>query len=186
MEERYSLGVPGSSLTVREEGARAVFTAELPDDGRGLYKAYLTGAGGQLLLGTLMPDKGKLRLHRGFSVGELRQKGFWPPVGGEARLAFSFAQEALRKPSQPQGWQKENEPARLLGDRLLKQSAGRLERALIRREESGFALAAPWRADGAFPLTPLFCFAKVEMLGKESWAVFHFNEKGCPIFPDGE
>ena len=54
---------------------------------------------------------------------------------------------------------------------------------LLRREEDGFSLALPFRTDRRFPLTPLFCFAKVESLGEEHYAIFCFNRCGCPRPP---
>ena len=49
----------------------------------------------------------------------------------------------------------------------------------------GFSLALPWRAGGEFPLTPLFCFARLERLDGGDWLVFSFNSRGCPMFPPG-
>lgn len=182
METRFALGAAGGALTVREEGGRAVFEAVLPDDRRGLYKVWLTGRGGQFLLGTLMPENARLRLHRTLPVAELERHGVWPLTGAQARLAFPFGEG---ESTPPKGWRWEREPGRLLGDRLLRQSAVRLGRAALRREEDGFSLALPWRAGGEFPLTPLFCFARLERLDGGEWLVFSFNRRGCPMFPPG-
>lgn len=183
MEQRFQLGRPGGVLTVRDEGAKAVFEAQMPDDRQGLYKVYLTGGGGSLLLGTLMPENGALRLRRTLTVAELKQKGCWPVTRGEARLAYSFG--AAEQSGIP-GWTRENDPARLMGDRVLAHAAAELRGALLRREAGGFALAAPVEQSGGFPMSPLFCFAHVETLQGRPYAVFHFNAHGCPIFPNRE
>ena len=43
LEQRIALAGGLGSLTLREEGPRLWARAELPDDGRGLYKVWLTG-----------------------------------------------------------------------------------------------------------------------------------------------
>lgn len=184
METRLALEREGGRLAVRQEGARAVLEAERQDDGRGLYKVWLTGRGRELLLGTLMPEGGRLRLLRTLPIGELERQGLWPVERAESRLAFSFS--GAGQPAPPPGWSWERDGARLLGDPLLRAAAGRLRRALFRREGEGFALAAPWRSGEEFPLTPLFCFAHPAELAGERWAVFHFSRRGCPVFPERE
>ena len=144
MEERYALAEGKGRLTVRAAEGRVACEAMLPDDGRGLYKAYLSGPQGRFPLGALLPEGGTLVLRRTLSVGELERRGVWPPTGGGVELA---------------------------------------EGALLRREEDGFSLALPFRTDRRFPLTPLFCFAKVENLGEEHYAIFCFNRCGCPRPP---
>lgn len=182
METRLSLEGEGGRLTVRREGLRAVLEAERQDDGRGLYKVWLPGRGGGILLGTLMPEGGRLHLRRSLPVGELERLGLWPVERAESRLVFSFGREGQRTP--PPGWSWERDPARLLGDPLLRAAAGKLRCVISRREEGGFALAAPWRSDREFPLSLLFCFAHGAELAGERWAVFHFNCRGCPVFPE--
>ena len=100
MEQRFALDGGVGALSVREEGPRASIAAERPDDGRGLYKAYLRGRGGSVLLGTMTPENGRLLVRRTFSLDELRRRGAWPVLGGAAELAFSFRGEE----TPPQGW----------------------------------------------------------------------------------
>ncbi len=184
MEERFGLGRPGAALLVREEGLQASFEAGMPDDKQGLYKVYITGRGGSMLLGTLMPEGGRLFLRRGFPIAELTRKGVWPVTAGEVKLSFPFGaprqQSNLHSPVP--GWVREENPARLMGDRVLARSAGELRGALFRRGEDGFSLAAPLEKERAFPLTPLFCFAHLEKLSEKNYIIFHFNSKGCPVF----
>lgn len=45
-------------VTVRQEGEQALCQAMGPLEGYGLYKAWLRGAGGKVLLGTLIPEGG--------------------------------------------------------------------------------------------------------------------------------
>ncbi len=178
MERRFSLAEGRGWLTVREEGSRAVCAAQLPDDSKGLYKCWLTGRGGKALLGTFVPQGGVLRLERTLSVGELERQGAWPPEGGQAVLAFSFD----GRERAPAGWRREEQPGRLMGEPLLAGSAS--GPALIRREERGFLLAYPYRPDRPFPLTPLFCFARLERLEGRDYLCFPFRPGGCPRLED--
>lgn len=176
MAERFSLAEGKGWLTVDTEGNRVVCSAQLAADGKGLYKCWLTGAGGKALLGTLIPEGEVLRLRRTLSVAELKGHGVWPPTGAEAVLAFSFSE---KKAGSPQGWHRENNPARLMGEPLLARAAGE-GRALFRQEAGGFCLAYHFRTDRPFPLTPLFCFARLERLEGEDYVVFSFRPSGCP------
>ena len=144
MERRFSLWEGRGWLTVREEKNRAVCAAQLPNDGKGLYKCWLTGGGGKALLGTFVPQGGVLRLERTLTISELERQGAWPPEGGQAVLAFSFdGAEKL-----PAGWQREDNPGRLMGEPLL--AAAARGPALIRRDENGFLLAYLYRKDRPF------------------------------------
>ena len=89
MEELEMRG--GGVLRLRQEGPRLHIEAERPEDGRGLYKVWLHGdQGGKLLLGTLAPEGGRLRLRRTLTVSALERAGCWPQLRAAAVLAFSF------------------------------------------------------------------------------------------------
>ena len=185
MERCYPLAGGKGSLRLREEGLRVQLWAKLPDDGRGLYKVWLTGGGGELLLGTLLPEGGVLRLRRTIPLSQLRRQGLWPPSGAEIRLYYAFGGPAGEGERPHAGWTREDNPARLMGERLLKECAATLKGGLTRREGEGFVLALPWEPGGVFPLTPLFCFASAERMGGRGYAVFRFNGRGCPRLPEG-
>ena len=105
-------------LTVRAELRR----------GEGLYKLWLQGDGGGLLLGTPAPEGRWLTLCRRISIAQARRAGVWPPTGAAALLTFPY------DPKRP------------------------------------------------FPLTAVFCFARVEG-GQGS---LRFDESGWPVMPAGE
>ena len=56
MEQRFPMeqGV----LRCRQVGDRAELTMEVPGPGQGLYRGYALGEGGQMDLGTLLPEGG--------------------------------------------------------------------------------------------------------------------------------
>lgn len=178
MEGRFSLAEGRGWLAIQEEHGRVRCEAQLPNDGKGLYKGWLTGPGGKALLGTFVPQGKHLRLERTLSTDELKRQGAWPPEGAQAVLAFSFGGE--RQP--PRGWTRESAPGRLMGEPLLAAAAG--GPALVRREEGGFSLAYPYRPDRPFPLIPLFCFARLEELDGKVYLRFPFRPGGCPRLED--
>ena len=144
-----------------------------PNDGRGLYKVWLHGQGGRLLLGTLAPEGDGLRLRRRLSRSELESSGCWPVTGGETVLAFAFERDV---------WKREEHPERLLRDGVLR-SAVRGQSMLLWRREGGFYLAASFDPARPFPLVPLFCFAKIQRVEGKSYAVFYFDREGNPSVP---
>ena len=71
---RIPLRRPEGTVQVREEGLQAVISARAADDGGGLYKLHLLGKEGNLLLGTMLPEWGVLRLRRTIPVDQLRRQ----------------------------------------------------------------------------------------------------------------
>ena len=91
MEERLNMR-GGGTLTLHQDGPRVHMEAERPSDGLGLYKVWLHGNhGGKFLLGTLVPERGQLRLGRTLSVSTLEQAGCWPSPSRPAAPAGGIA-----------------------------------------------------------------------------------------------
>ena len=163
----------GGRLDIKEEGGFVRCEATRPNDGRGIYKVWLTGNMGELLLGTLVPEQGELRLCRRVSRDSLERAGCWPIAGGRCVLAFSF---------QRGDWVRESAERRL-ADPVLRQSARGLS-ALVLGEKDGFRLALPFDSTRPFCLTPAFCFARVERVEGRLCAVFSFDGQGRPRIED--
>lgn len=171
----------GGTLLLREEGALVQLQVTRPDDKRGLYKVWIRGPGGRLLLGTLIPEGSSLYLRRRLSRCELERSGCWPIAGGETVLAFSFERGT---------WNREEHPERLVRDAVLRQTL-RGRHMFLRRGEGGFCLAASFDTAQPFPITPLFCLAKMDRTEHGNQVVFWFDREGNPILPhnrrdDGE
>ena len=56
----------------------------------GLCKLWLLGERGKLFLGTMIPEKGLLRLGRRLSMREVMEAGVWPTLGVEAELIWEL------------------------------------------------------------------------------------------------
>ena len=181
MEERFSLAEGRGWLTAWETGDKVCLEADLPDDRQGLYKVYLTGRQGRFPLGALVPEGNSLQLRRTLSRRTLEQAGVWPPQGAELSLAYRPGRSPSR--SCPEDWREAPDPARLFKDAVLIRAMAQTRRALLRRQEKGFQLALLWPEGTAFPLCPLFCFARLQSLGGERYAVFWFDAEGWPILP---
>ncbi len=162
----------GGTLALWEEGTLVHLQVRRQDDGRGLYKVWIHGPGGRRLLGTLVPEGGRLCLYRRLSRGELEREGGWPVTGGETVLAFSFGQD---------GWVMEEHPERLVKDVVLRQAL-KGKAVLLRRQESGFRLSASFDTARPFTLTPLFCLSKVE----GGRVIFFFDREGNPAVPHND
>lgn len=172
----WSFEGPDGVVTVRQEGNRAVCQAMRSQDNNGLYKAWLHGAGEKVLLGTLIPEGGALRLRRVMEVEVLERQGAWPPSGGEIVMAYSFSAESAPPPK----WCWTDCPRRLLEDPVLSQSLQGTRRALLNRDLEGFFLAFPWSCHEPFPIPPLFCLARLQNLSGKRYVVFRFSRQGSP------
>ena len=69
-------------------GARTEITASMADPGDGLYRAFLTGEQGELPLGVLAPEEGRLSVRRRLYNRDVEQLGRLHR--GEARRSFRF------------------------------------------------------------------------------------------------
>lgn len=166
----------GGTLTLQQEGAWVRIQAQRKDDGRGLYKVWVHGRSGQMLLGTLAPEGGQLCLRRRLSCSELERCGCWPVTGGRSVLAFSFRRDAGTR---------EDHPEQLVQDAVLRQAL-RGKSVLLRRTEGGFQLLLPFEVGQPFPLVPLFCLSKLQTVEGQRYAVFFFDREGKPMQPCGD
>lgn len=147
--------------SVTEQGPRVAIEVRCRDKGDGLYKAYAVGAGGSVLLGTMMPENGILCLRRTLTVDSLKRQDIWPVKGVECRLSHPFREKC---------------PAIPWIDEVLRRSARRLPRHTVQRSGEGFVLIVPFDPRGPFPLVPLFCLSREE----NGRLIFTFREDGTP------
>ncbi|MEA4955975.1 MAG: hypothetical protein VB096_10785 [Pseudoflavonifractor sp.] len=174
----WSFDSPGGAVTVRREGDQAICQAIRASDGGGLYKAWLHGEEKRVLLGTLIPEGGALRLRRALPIAQLERRGVWPPVGAEI-----LPTEPAGEIRPPVGWSWVDCPGRLMRDPAAAVAGRKLTRALLRRYENGFELAFPFNPAESFPLAPLFCLGRLERLDRVWHILFSFSSRGCPELP---
>lgn len=182
MEGKFNLAQGCGHWRVQEQGEELWIYIEQGDDRRGLYKGYIEGGGGRYMLGTLMPEGDKLVLKRRLLRKDLTNRGVWPIQSCGVVLAYATPPVACSPKSQSLSleWRREPCPENLLGDRLLSCCAQGHRGTLVRRRGEGFQMAFPFRPQGEFPLQPLFCLARVQKIEGRWYALYSFNQKGCP------
>ena len=167
----------GGELHLCQTGDRAELTAVRKPDGRGLYKVWMSGPGeNPVLLGTLAPENGWLRLRKVFPIAELRRQGCWPVRRARCILAFAFQKNSPNQPDD--GWYCEPHPEKLLRDpELARQVHGPM---LCSRQDTNFRLAAEFRTDKPVPLQSLICFVKFKKIRGKIHIIWDFTADGIP------
>ena len=168
----------GGYLELRQEGAQVHLSVWRGMDGAGLYKAWLRGSGPDFLLGTLMPEGGCLKLQRTLSLDTLKRVGCWPISSGKTAMSFHFTDPANKSFSSRWHW--EHRPSARFSDPLLAESAASWGSMLLRDVEQGFQLAALFDPKRPFPITMLFCLARVSQVDGQPHVVFTFHSDGTP------
>lgn len=172
--DKYPLlleGRPAGELNTEQEGLYTWFTARCPLRS-GLWCAWAVGDRGELRLGVLEPEgRQEAVLRRRFS-GRLTA-----PLGrllrGEVRPA------GVRE---PEGWEPAPDPAGLFRVPWLRQRLKGAQGALTRRAGEVRYLALPYDARRPFPLTTLFCFARLRRIGPSAYVVYAFDGQERPVF----
>lgn len=168
----------GGRIRQWEDGGRVHFRCEIPTRRDGLYKVWLRGDGGEMLLGTPTPEGESMCLCRTVSREELRRCGCWPVRSARCVMAYPFRQQ--RQPDD--GWYWEQDPARFV-DRETRE-LGVWRRMLCRKGEGYVELACCAVGAVPMPLVHLFCLADVRQLRGEKYMVWRFSSDGTPSFPE--
>lgn len=167
----YCRGSVSGRATMREIDGRLEILGEMPDPGDGLYRAVLAGERGELSLGVLEPQEGKLVLRRRPALCDIAPLGAVRSI----RIVCSFP---FRKKTQ---WHQTSRPEELFRDPFLRERAARQPLAWWQREDGRLTVAFPLKPDAAFPLEALFCFARAAYAAENLCAVFTFDASDVPI-----
>ena len=161
-------GTACGEMTVTQEGLYLQFHARAALNGKVIPRIYLKGERGELLLGVAEPAEGGYLLRRRLSVGAVE------PLG-----ALQWAQVSV---------QGEKEDAwRALGGEEV-QLCRRycsvlppLQNGLFRLHFGVREIAFPCGEGMPFPMTGIFCLARVVKIRGREYAVFSFDQRGEPI-----
>lgn len=164
-------GRPAGELTAEREGLYTCFSARCPLPEEGLWCAWAVGDQSELRLGVLEPEGSQGIIRRRFS-GRLTA-----PLG---RLLRGEVRPAGAK--QPETWEPAPAPDRLFRAPWLRQRLRGAQGALLRREGEARYLALPYDPAKPFPLTTLFCFARLRSIGGAAYVVFGFDGQDRPVF----
>ena len=166
----------GGRLRLWEDGGRVCFRCEDELHRDGLYKVWICGDRGEMLLGTMTPESGRLLLCRTVSREELRRCGCWPVRSARCVMAYPFQQRR-----QGDGWYWEENPRRLVDEETRK--LGEWRRMLCRKGEDFSELAWPVKNGESLPLSHLFCLACPQRIRGELCLIWRFDGQGQPCFP---
>ena len=117
-------------------------------------------------------------------AGALRRTGGHPaavlrrltaPIG---RLQWGEIRPA--HPAEPGNWTPLTAPETRFRDPWLCRELREADGALTRTEAGRRYAAVPYDPARPFPLTPLFCFARIRRIGSRDYAVFAFDDRGDP------
>lgn len=164
-------GRAAGELTAEREGLYTWFSARCPLPGEGLWSAWAVGDRGELRLGVLEPEGNQGFIRRRFS-GRLTA-----PLG---RLLRGEVRPAGAKRSET--WEPVPDPEQLFRAPWLRRRLKGAQGALLRRAGETRYLALPYDPAKPFPLTTLFCFARLRSVGGTACVVYAFDEQDRPVF----
>lgn len=156
-------------LTVEVESLYSCFAVQCRLPWPGLWCVWLVGEKGELRLGVPEPQGDGAYIRRRFSnrmtapLGRLLRGELRPAASAEAAPWEPAACESFRTP-----W---------LRQRLQKTSG-----VLTRQSGRCRFLAVPYDEKRPFPLSPLFCFARIRQIAGEMYAIFAFDGAEWPVF----
>lgn len=153
-------------------GARTEIRTSMDDPGDGLYRAFLLGERGELPLGVLAPEDGRLTVCRRLYNRDVAALG--KLLRGEARRSFRFEETGLC-------WRETCCPAQLFHSRFLIDRLRSAGRGWWRREGSVLLLALPLEEGKPFPLEALFCLGRIQRVEGSRCVVYAFREEE-PVF----
>ena len=164
-------GKPTGELTAEREGLYTWFSARCPLRPDGLWCAWAVGDRGELRLGVLEPEGAQGHIRRRFSGRLTAPLGRLPR--GEVRPAGA---------KEPENWEPAPAPEQLFRAPWLRQRLSGVQGARVRRAGETRYLALPYDRAKPFPLTTLFCFARLRNLGEGAYVVYAFDKQDRPIF----
>ena len=169
------------SLPVLLEGKKC---GELLAEERGLYifyravcdlkadiepmRLFVVGEQGELRLGVIQPENGKFILCRQISARETAAAG--------RILRCELRSDVSGEPE----WERVVEPEKLFRDPALKRHLRNGTDVLIRRSSDRCFVALPFDVRRPFPMTDLFCLARVRRIRQRPYAVFCFDRQEKP------
>ena len=164
-------GRPAGELIAEREALYTWFEARCPLPGEGLWCAWAVGDLGELRLGILEPVGDLASIRRRFSAR------LTDPLG---RLQWGEIRPAC--PAETGAWTPLTAPEALFRVPGLRRELGRTPGVLIRDRGDRRDVAVPYDPARPFPLTALFCFARICRIGGRDYAVFSFDREERPVF----
>ena len=157
-------------LTVEQAGLYTWFDCRCRLPGEGLWCAWAVGEGGELRLGVLEPNGDRAVIRRRFS-GRMAE-----PLGRLIRGELRPAAERTNT------WSPVQTPETLFRTPWLRRELKGVTGTLTRTENGRTLLALPYDRTRPFPLTRLFCFARLRGIRGGEYLVFCLDGNETPRF----
>lgn len=156
-------------LWVEERGLYICYRAvcDLKPD-IGPMRLFVVGEQGELRLGVIQPEDGAFVLRRQISVREAASAG--------RILRCELHSDVSLEPE----WERAVEPEKLFRDPALKRHLQNGTDVLIRRSSDRCFVALPFDVRRPFPMTDLFCLARIRRIRQRQYAVFCFDRQEKP------
>ena len=123
------------------------------------------------MLGVLEPKGERMSLRRTLLRKSVEELG--TPLAGEVRMSFAFQKAP--------DWQAVRRPEEVFRSKEMVRRLRRWEGGLWKKERGRTFLALPYHSGKPFPMTELFCFARVQSIGQQQYAVFSFDQEDFPV-----
>ena len=159
-------------LTAEQEALYTWYSVccRIPEEG--IWCAWAVGERGELRLGVVEPKGDRATIRRRFSHQLTAPLGAL--VRGELRPAAARAETGT--------WESVPLPMNLFRTPWLRRWMQGAANVLTREEAGRRYVALPYDPRRPFPLTPLFCFARVARIQGREYAVFAFDRNELPVF----
>lgn len=159
-------------VSVQEQGLYRDYRAECElKMGSEPVRLFLVGEQGELRLGVPQPEGGRFVLRRQLSAKE---------AGGAGRLLRGELRPFV---SREGSWQSVPEPWELFRENQLRRQLQGIQGALVYHGGNRRFVALPFDTGKPFPLTDMFCLARVRRIGQREYAVFCFDREERPVLP---
>ena len=163
-------GKASGELTTEREALYTWFTARCRHPEEGVWCAWAVGDQGELRIGVLEPTGNQAVIRRRFSDRMTASLGM--VLRGEIRPAVTTAA----------AWKVISEPNCLFRTSWINKQLRGVQGVMLRKEDKKCFLAFPYDKEKEFPLTALFCFARIKCIHGQQYVVYAFDEKEWPIF----
>lgn len=157
-------------LTTERESLYTWFSARCRLPGSGFWCVWAVGEKGELRIGILEPVGDRAAIRRRFS------DRMTAPLGRLLRGEVRPAGET------PEAWEAAPQPDALFRSPWLRRLLQGAHGVLARKEEGRQYVALPYDAKAPFPLTTLFCLARVRDIRGHVYVIYCFDETEWPVF----
>lgn len=168
----YVEGRQAGQIVLEKEGLFYILEAKCPEFSRNLYRAFAFTSDARLDLGIMIPENGDFHAKKRFSASQLTGLDPHSIIGGEAVLETVLSREDY--------WTRTDRPGSLFAERELAECAKEIQYAYCCESEGVTQCAVPFSAAKRFPLVPIFCLARFDIVMGQECILYKIDKNGKP------